>query len=85
MIGTYELNKVREQICDHYCKFPDEVMVIKDPDVRVQMMDRFCMTCPFNTIETEITKHLSIPMNTLYGRHIKNERLCNKKEKPETK
>lgn len=52
MTVTQQLEKVKEDICDNYCKYPEKYLEkIKDPDKAMnEMWEHICENCPLNKL-----------------------------------
>lgn len=46
------IEKVIEEMCDKYCKYPDEYLSkLKDPDIaNDQMLENVCAHCPLSKL-----------------------------------
>ena len=52
MTVSEQLDYIKEQICDDYCKYPEDCRsFIKDPDEAWEyLMRTHCATCPLNEL-----------------------------------
>jgi hypothetical protein len=52
MTVTQQLEKIKEDICDNYCKYPEKYLEeIKNPDeAMTEMYERVCENCPLNKL-----------------------------------
>lgn len=52
MTVTEQLNEVRRQICDNYCKYMDMVLEThQSPDLDMDyLQETYCATCPMNEL-----------------------------------
>lgn len=52
MTVTEQLNEVRRQICDNYCKYMDMVLgTHQSPDLDMDyLQETYCATCPLNEL-----------------------------------
>lgn len=52
MTVTEQLNEVRRQICDNYCKYMDMVLgTHQSPDLDMDyLQETYCATCPMNEL-----------------------------------
>ena len=52
MTVTEQLNEVRRQICDNYCKYMDLVLEThQSPDLDMDyLQETYCSTCPMNEL-----------------------------------
>lgn len=42
-----EIQNIAEEICDHYCKYPE---LYKDDEDMAELLDEHCQGCPVNKL-----------------------------------